>query len=181
MERMQNPWILMIFQFMRFCYDGHFTHVKLMKSSVFAYCCVCVSTSQFAFYLCETKKIQLFHVFTISGKTCRISLLQGGKCNVRCESHKVASRKTLDFLSFTLVSCRWPYSATRTARAPFRYIFNTFHSKTLLFSRASSLSLHVQTLDLLVSYYETIQNRVKKVSHVGTQFRSKTQFFSFFS
>ena len=30
---------------------------ETMKSNVFAYCCVCVSTSQFAFYLCETEKI----------------------------------------------------------------------------------------------------------------------------
>ena len=30
---------------------------ETMKSNVFAYCCVCVSTSQFAFYWCETKKI----------------------------------------------------------------------------------------------------------------------------
>ena len=33
----------------------------------------------------------------------------------------------------------------------------------------------------MVSYYETIQNPVQKVSYFGTQFCSKTQFLSFFS
>ena len=64
---------------------------------------------------------------------------------------------------------------------PFRYISNTFHSKTLLFSRAPLLSLYLQTLVLLVSCNEMIQNRLQKVFLFGTQFCSKTQFLSFFS
>ena len=164
---------------MRFCYDGHITIVKLIISRVFAYCCVCVSASRFAFYWCETKKMKLFHVFSFSGKTFRFLLLRGEKCKVRCETHKVDRWRTLHFHCFTPGSCRLPCSADLTVRVPFHHIFNTFQSRTSLFSRAPMLSLHLQTSVLSVSYHETIQNRLQNASFLEPLFCSKIGYSSF--
>ena len=147
---------------------GHFTGVKLKKSMFFAYCRLRVSAWNLHSTGVKLRKRTFFSLTPLQTKSVRISPLRGGKCKVRCENNGDASSKTFDFLSFTPVSCRWPCFADRTVRAPFHHIFNTFQTKTLLFSRAPLLSLHSPTRVFSVSYHETTQNRLQNGSFFDT-------------